>query len=145
MNQTHPLLVQIQQGESKTLEFKAELPKGEQLAKTLIAFANCAGGKLIIGVDDSRKLIGISSDIFELQDKIADIIATSCYPSLLPEIYIENIQNIELLVIEVSRGALMPYYLKKHGKEQGTYIRLGATNRQASFEYIQELERQDSN
>jgi ATP-dependent DNA helicase RecG len=34
----HPLLIAIHQGESKTLEYKSELPTGEQLAKTLIAF-----------------------------------------------------------------------------------------------------------
>jgi ATP-dependent DNA helicase RecG len=47
----------------------------------------------------------------------------------------------ELLVVEVARGSLLPYYLKSKGRDQGTYIRLGATNRQASLEYIQELER----
>jgi ATP-dependent DNA helicase RecG len=57
----YPILAAIRQGESKTLEYKAELPKGEQLAKTLIAFANGSGGKLVIGVDDQRQWIGLSS------------------------------------------------------------------------------------
>ena len=52
------------QGEGKTLEYKAELPKGKQLAKTLIAFANGSGGKLVIGVDDKRQLIGIKDADF---------------------------------------------------------------------------------
>jgi ATP-dependent DNA helicase RecG len=68
----HPLLVAIRQGESKTLEYKAELPKGDQLAKTLIAFANGSGGKLVIGVDDKQQLIGLKgADIFDLRDAIA--------------------------------------------------------------------------
>lgn len=61
----------IQQGESKTLELKQQLPKGEQLAKTLIAFANTSGGKLVIGVDDERRIVGIQGDEFELMDQIA--------------------------------------------------------------------------
>lgn len=39
----------------------------------------------------------------------------------------------------------MPYYIKKDGKNNGTYIRIGATNRKASFDNILELERQKRN
>lgn len=39
----------------------------------------------------------------------------------------------------------MPYYLKNEGKYNGTYIRIGATNRKASAENISELERQRMN
>ena len=49
------------------------------------------------------------------------------------------------MVIEVFRGNLLPYYLKKDGKNNGTYIRIGATNRKASFDNIVELERQRRN
>lgn len=59
MENKHPLYIEIQQGESKTLEFKQQLPKGDALAKTLVPFANTAGGKLIIGVDDQRNLVGL--------------------------------------------------------------------------------------
>jgi ATP-dependent DNA helicase RecG len=48
MNFNSLLAQEIQRGESKTLEFKRELPKGDQLAKTLVAFANGSGGKLVI-------------------------------------------------------------------------------------------------
>jgi ATP-dependent DNA helicase RecG len=145
MSSDHPLLLEIQKGESQTLEFKEQLPKGQQVAKTLIAFANTSGGKLVVGVSDDRQLVGIQDDIFELQDQITSMINELCMPNILPYIYIENIQGIELLVIEVSRGSLLPYYLKPQGKAQGTYIRLGASNRVASPEYIQQLELQRLN
>ena len=134
MSSDHSLLLEIQKGESQTLEFKEQLPKGQQVAKTLIAFANTSGGKLVVGVSDDRQLVGIQDDIFELQDQITSMINELCMPNILPYIYIENIQGIELLVIEVSRGSLLPYYLKPQGKAQGTYIRLGASNRVASPE-----------
>ena len=83
------------------------------MAKTLIAFANSGGGKLVVGVDDDRQLVGLmNADIFDLQDKIASIVHELCSPNLLSEIYIENVAETELLVVEVSRGALLPYYLK---------------------------------
>jgi len=105
MSLEHPLQLEIQQGESKTLEFKQQPPKGEQLAKTLVAFANTSGGKLIIGVDDERQILGIKDDEFELMDRIASIIHDLCMPTLLPNIYLETVQNQTLLIIQIYRGS----------------------------------------
>ena len=93
MSSDHPLLQEIQKGESQTLEFKEQLPKGQQVAKTLIAFANTSGGKLVVGVSDDRQLVGIQDDIFELQDKITSMIYELCAPQLAAQIYIENIDG----------------------------------------------------
>ena len=56
----------------KKLELKKELPESKKYIKTIVAFANTAGGKLIIGVsDDTKEIVGISSDIiFSIKDKI---------------------------------------------------------------------------
>ena len=145
MNFSSALWQEIQQGESKTLEFKQQLPKGEQLAKTLIAFANTSGGKLIVGVDDDRQITGIQADEFELMDKIASIVHENCLPTLLPSIYLETLDNKTLVIVQVHRGSQLPYYLKSKGREQGTYVRIGASNRPASLDMIHELERQRLN
>lgn len=140
------LMEQIQKGENKTLEFKEVFPKNESIAKTIIAFSNTSGGKLIVGVNDAREIIGIDDSlVFEMQDKVASIIADNCSPGILPEIYCVNIQGKLVLVIEVFRGNLKPYFLKSRGKADGTYIRIGATNRTADQETIAELERQKRN
>ncbi|PKD21806.1 ATP-dependent DNA helicase [Salegentibacter salinarum] len=137
------LAKQIQKGESKTLELKEKLPKNTNIAKTVLAFSNTAGGKLIIGVNDKREIVGIEDiALFEIQDKIASIISDQCSPNIIPEIYSVNIENKLVLVIEVVRGNLKPYFLKNQGKANGTYIRIGATNRLADLENINELERQ---
>src|SRR6056297_2194480 len=141
------LLNAIQDGEGKNVEFKEELPSSQAIAKTVIAFSNTAGGKLIIGVNDQGEVTGLKSDvdILELEDKVASVIYDNCYPNVLPDIYTTTIDDQVLLVIEVYRGNLLPYYLKKHGKNEGVYIRIGATNRKASYENILELERQRMN
>lgn len=137
------LAEQIQKGESKTLEFKEALPKNNSIAKTVIAFSNTSGGKLIIGVNDQREIIGINGDdLFEMQDKIVSIIADNSSPGIIPELYSVNIENKLVLVVEVVRGNLKPYFLKSQGKGDGTYIRIGATNRIADLDTIAELERQ---
>jgi len=136
----------IGSGENKRLEFKAQLPKNDAIVKTIIAFSNTAGGRLIIGVGDDREIVGVDDgDIFELKDRVSSLIFDSCHPNILPEIYTLNIEEKLLLVVEVFRGNLLPYYLKSEGKNSGTYIRVGATNRQASRENIIDLERQRHN
>ncbi|PZO13693.1 MAG: ATP-dependent DNA helicase [Leptolyngbya foveolarum] len=137
------LIEQIQQGESKTLELKAQLPRHDQIAKTVVAFANTSGGKLVIGVDDERHVVGLAEEnVLDLQDRVASIVFDRCAPAILPEIYSANVQGRLVLVVEVFRGNLLPYYLKAAGKNEGTYLRIGATNRRADFEHILELERQ---
>ncbi|NMB96962.1 MAG: ATP-dependent DNA helicase [Clostridiaceae bacterium] len=137
----------IQGGEGKNVEFKEELPSSQAIAKTVIAFSNTAGGKLIIGVSNQGEVTGLQPnvDILELRDKVASVIYDNCYPNVLPDIYTTTIDDKVLLVIEVYRGNLLPYYLKKYGKNEGVYIRVGATNRKASYENILELERQRMN
>ncbi len=140
------IIEQIQYGESKTLEFKELFPSSSAISKTIISFSNTSGGKLIIGVNDDNEIVGIDdNNIFELKDKIASIVYDTCYPNILPEIYTVTTEDKLLLVVEVFRGNLIPYYIKKDGKNSGTYIRIGATNRKASFENIMDLERQRNN
>lgn len=137
------ILDEIKNGEGKILEFKQKIPKGENIAKTLIAFSNTSGGKLIVGVGDKGEIVGIDNDnIFSLSDKIASIVFDMCSPNILPEIYTLNIKGKLLLVFEVFRGNSLPYFMKHLGKNKGTYIRVGATNQRADFENIIELERQ---
>ncbi len=136
----------IKNGETKVLELKKTLATGEGIAKTVIAFSNTAGGKLIIGVEDNLTIKGITTeeaDIFP--DKIANMLHDLCYPSILPEIYLQSIEDKIVLVVEIYPGNLRPYYLRSKGKEQGVYIRIGATNKQADIEMISELERQRLN
>ena len=122
----------LEQPESRRLEFKEQLPKGEQLARTAVAFANGAGGKIVLGVKDSpREIIGVDEErLFDLEERIN------------PEVYIQAAAEKTLLVVEIFPGSNKPYYIKKRGKHQGTYIRVGSTNRKASLETIEALERQ---
>jgi len=137
------ILKQIKQGESKTIEFKEQIPNNNSIAKTAIAFSNTSGGKLIIGVRDNKEIVGIlDEDIFALQDKIISLIFDSCHPNILPEIYTINVEGQILLVIEIFRGNLLPYYFKSKGKMEGTYVRVGSSNRLTDEKMLAELERQ---
>ncbi|MBQ3648324.1 MAG: putative DNA binding domain-containing protein [Spirochaetia bacterium] len=134
---------EIQNGESRTLEYKLELPQEtSKWIKTIIAFANGAGGKFVIGVNNKRQIKGIptSTDIFELKDGIADTIGQLCEPQIMFDVYQESVDDKTLIIIQVFPGNSTPYYLKSLGKESGTFIRLGATTRNADLTTLDELE-----
>lgn len=140
------ILLEIEKGESRKLEFKEHLPESMKISKTVVAFSNGAGGKLIIGINDEGQVTGVSDEeVLEIPDKISNIIYDSCYPAIIPEIYIENINGKKVIIVEVFPGNLKPYYIKSKGKLKGTYIRVGATNKLSDEEMIMELERQKRN
>lgn len=137
----------IKNGENKTVEFKEIIPSSKKISQTAVAFANGAGRKIFIGITDNKKIVGIDEklDIFKTIDNLNTIIYDSCYPNINTNIYTENKGDKTILVIEIFPGNLRPYYIKNLGKENGVYIRVGASNRKASYENILELERQRRN
>ena len=79
------------------------MPKNDAIAKTVIAFSNTSGGKLIVGVNDNREIVGIDGGkMFDMQDKIASIIADNCSPVIMPEIYSVNIDGKLILNADAS-------------------------------------------
>lgn len=85
------LINEIKQGESKVLEFKEKLPTdSKKYVKTVVAFSNCSGGKLVIGVNNTNnEIVGIDpeEDVFVLMDNIANAISDTCEPQIIPNIY----------------------------------------------------------
>ena len=138
MNQPAHLL--LQQPEGKTLEFKRDLSSPRNVLKTLVAFANSAGGRLVIGVDDDRTLLGVT-DPLDAEERLCNLIADSISPRLIPNVEMLSLENRTLLVIEVFPSSARPHYLSSQGVENGTYIRLGSSNRQAGPDWIAEMHR----
>ena len=130
-------------GESKNIEYKVTLPdKSEKYMKTIVAFANTQGGKLIVGVDDkTHQIVGVENDVlFQLMDGIANAVSDSCAPQIIPDIEPQTVDGKTVVVVSVEAGKNRPYYLKSKGKDNGTYIRVAGTSRLAFPEKIKELE-----
>ncbi len=140
------ILEQIAKGEGKVVEFKEQLPSSDQLAKTIVAFSNTAGGKILLGVKNNGAICGVEGGFLpDYMDRISNMIHDMVHPLIVPDIYSYAIEEKNIIVIEVYQSPLKPYFLKSVGKSHGTYIRVGATNKKADLEYIQELERQRLN
>jgi len=101
-----------QKPKSRRLEFKEKFPKGDQFAKTVIAFANGAGGKIIFGVKDRpRQITGLrDEDIFLLEEHIANHISDHCLPNIILEIYIQFIDNKNIGILHFPASIDLPVY-----------------------------------
>ena len=136
---------EIKTGESVNIEFKREVPKkSEKYIKSVVAFANTAGGKIVIGVDDeTHEIVGVDkNEVFKIIDGIANTVSDMCYPQIFPNIGVDTIDGKSVIVIEIYPGASRPYYIKSLGKEAGTYIRVSGTSRPADEAILKDLELQ---
>ena len=52
----------LKQDEGIQLDFKQNISNSLKVAKTIAAFANTSGGKLVIGISDKKQIIGIDAD-----------------------------------------------------------------------------------
>lgn len=136
---------EIKAGETVNIEFKREVPKkSEKYIKSVIAFANTAGGKIVIGVDDeTHEIVGVDkNEVFKIMDGVTNTISDMCYPQIFPNIEVDTIDGKSVIVIEIYPGASRPYYIKSLGKENGTYIRVSGTSRPADEAILKDLELQ---
>lgn len=129
----------LTQPEGKTLEFKRDLSSLRPILKSLVAFANTAGGTLLVGRADDGSLVGVPN-VLAAEERLANAIADGIAPAMTPEIAIVSHAGAAFLLVRVPhwRG---PFYLRAEGPEAGVYVRLGSTNRQAGPEVLAELQR----
>ena len=128
------LIEEILKGESEKTEFK-ENAKTNTYIKTVVAFANGNGGKIVFGVKDNREIVGVENE-FEVMDGIINAISDSCYPKIVPDISLHTLENKTVILVEIEGGKKKPYYLKSKGMQKGTYIRSGATTRIIEEDYV---------
>ena len=128
------LIEEILKGESEKIEFK-ENAKTNTYIKTVVAFANGNGGKIVFGVKDNKEIVGVENE-FEVMDGIINAISDSCYPMIIPDISLHKLENRTIILVEIEGGKKKPYYLKSKGMQKGTYIRSGATTRMIEEDYV---------
>jgi ATP-dependent DNA helicase RecG len=138
---THSITQLIAMPESKILEFKRDISSPKNMLKTLVAFANTAGGRLVIGVeDDSKEVLGVENPLDE-EERVCNLIADSIEPRLVPNVELITWQEKSLLIVEVYPSGQRPHWIKREGPLEGIYVRLGSTNRKADQTLIEELKR----
>ena len=95
---------EILAGESKNVEFQENLPeKSIKYMKSVVAFANGTGGKIIFGIaDKSREVVGFDKEeVFKIMDAIANAVADNCEPAIIPDITLHRVYGKTVIVVEV--------------------------------------------
>ena len=129
-------------GESKNIEYKVAVPKkSEKYMKTVVAFANGNGGKIVFGIDDKTlEIVGMDEDnIFKTLDAITNAISDSCEPRIRPDVTLQTVNDKTVIVVEILPGAMRPYYIKSEGMIEGTYMRVSGTTRPVEGYMLKEL------
>ena len=125
----------ISAGEGPTVAFTRERARRDDLAETLVAFANAQGGTLIMGLSghSRAKLEGVA-DRHTARDLLLDAALACTPPLVLPMPREVQLDQIALLVIEIPAGLSQVYAL--HGK----YLRReGATNQPIAPDALRRL------
>src|SRR5262249_7089815 len=108
--------------------------------KTVIGFCNRYGGKIIVGIDDDRTIIGVpDSDVERMMESLDRTIYEATAPPILPLVYTRTIGDKTILCIEISKGMNKPYYRRSEGLEGGVYVRVGRHTLRANADLSEEL------
>ena len=113
----------IMQGEGVMLDFKKTINNTGKIAKSLVAFANNKGGKLLVGVADDGSIKGVKS---EEEEKY--MILTSahqfCKPAIEPDFEEIYVDDKLVLVVDIPESDTKPHYALDDQGKWWAYIRI---------------------
>lgn len=118
--------------EGLNIELKREYT--DDIKKTVVAFANTAGGKIYIGISDNGQVLGVT-DGDNVMLRISGSVRNSIKPdvTLFVDYRVEKIDGNSVVVVDVQKGTSSPYYLSGKGiRPEGVYVRQGASTVPAS-------------
>ena len=72
------VVTRIEDAESGRPEFKSQLGNLRAIGRAICAFANTEGGVIIVGVDDSREIVGVEEDTERVQERLTSFLQTGC-------------------------------------------------------------------
>jgi predicted HTH transcriptional regulator len=132
----------ILEGEHQQQDFKFQINDSKKIARTLVAFANTDGGKLLIGVKDNGVVAGIRME--EEYHMIEAAATMYCKPEIDFAYRHWNIEGKKLLEIDVPRALIKPCYAMTDDGKWMAYVRVGDQNILASTIMIKYWNRKNS-
>jgi ATP-dependent DNA helicase RecG len=119
--------------ESELIEFKESISQIDEIAKTIVAFANTKGGIIYIGISDNGLplKISIADSSFRKISDLNQSFDPKLYDSFSAEI--ETIDGLEIIKITVRKSTY-----SSHSYKGVCYIRQGTTNQKLSSKEIAE-------
>jgi hypothetical protein len=116
----------IAQGEHQQLDFKFEVSDSRKIARTLSAFANTDGGRLLIGVKDNGAIAGVRSEEEYYMIEAASKMYTK------PEVPFTatrwNVNGKTVLEVLIEKGSDKPYLAPDKDNRFRAFIRVADEN-----------------
>jgi hypothetical protein len=112
----------IDQWETQTVEFKSSAADLGDVVQSVVAFANSGDGAIVIGVDETRNIVGVRK-ADKVEERIRQAISEFCDPIVNPAFSSLDILGRTVLIVSVAKGLQAPYVHRGRG---AVYIRRGA-------------------
>ncbi len=116
----------IKEGEHQMLDFKFEISDSKKIARTLVAFANTDGGRLLIGVKDNGNISGIRSE--EEKYMIQTAAESFCQPVVKFEAKEWNVNGKTVLEVIVPKSNYHKHRAPDHNNSYKVYTRVKDQN-----------------
>jgi len=112
----------IAEGEHQNQDFKFEINDARKIARTLVAFSNANGGKLLIGVKDNGKIAGVrTEEEYYMIEAAANLY---CRPAVDFKLIKWNVQGKTVLEVDIPQGQSRPYLAKTDKNKYVGYLRV---------------------
>jgi len=130
------LAARLIKGEDLHTEFKERLIHADDLAASIIAFANTDGGQMIFGVNDDREITGLGDETDHVFQFIDNIAFNNCEPPVtIVQETVRDQQGRIVVIVNIPKGDHRPYRTNR-----GVYyVRTTSGRRQASREELLRL------
>jgi predicted HTH transcriptional regulator len=115
----------IKGGESEQVDFKQTI-SAIKIARTLVAFANTKGGRILIGVKDDKTITGIDpeEELFVMEQAAQKY----CSPPILFTYQIFEYHQKAILIIEVTESKQKPHFAIDKDNHLQIFMRVGDKN-----------------
>lgn len=122
----HPIKTLIAQGEHRQLDFKFEISDAAKIARSLVAFANTDGGKLLIGVKDNGVIRGVRSD--EEKFMLENAAQSYCRPEVVFKTKEWKIEDKTILEVSIPFSKKQIHKAPDNIGEYKAYVRVKDQN-----------------
>jgi len=111
----------IEEGEHQTQDFKMRIDDAQKIARTVVAFANSDGGRLLVGVKDNGSITGVNP---EEEYHMVDLACQShCKPPVNFEVQVWKAEGRSVLEVQIPRSASRPHFCEDESGQWRAYLR----------------------
>lgn len=112
----------LKKKESTHLEFKRTIDNPYRIARTLAAFANTSGGFLLVGIEDNKQVVGINSELAEIE-KLSKATHELIDPPLPLRYSCVALEGKKVLLVKIEASPQKPHQTLQSDGSLSTYIR----------------------